>query len=202
METHLPGIDLATPHAPCHGLMRKPTLTRMASLVSAAGAALLIAACGGGGGTATTTAADPVDKYLGTWGTTACFVDAATGVSFNNTVFTATKIDATRASFTTTASGFANPSCTAPPAATLSLTETAVHDGTATVDGKTVDRFTNTNVTFTVTDATGTTTTPFPDDKDIAFVNGNQLQFGDGTSPPDAQGYPTALDTTFVLTRR
>lgn len=194
METDTLGIDLANPYTPCHGFIRRPAMTRLARLVSAAGTAMLIAACGGGGGggttVASTTAADPIDKYLGNWAT-GCIIDAATGTS-GLVVFTTTnKTSATQASFTTTVTGFANANCTAPPTATVSVAATGVIDGPTTVPSPGVDKIT-------------TTVPGAAPEKDIALLNGNQLQFGNSelTAPKDAQGYPTTLDTTAIFIKQ
>lgn len=158
-------------------------MSRLARLVSAACAAVLIAACGGGGGAALV---DAIDTYLGTW-TTACLIDAGTGRS-ERLVFTAVKTGVNQASFATTATAFPNASCTPPADIASSVVETGVIDGPATVPFPGVDR-----LTFTVPGLAPA--------KDIAFVNGNQLQFGDDLSPLDAQGYPTALDTSTTFFR-
>ncbi len=165
-------------------------MMRLTRLCSAAGAAVLIAACGGGGGggTTATTVTDPTDKYIGIW--TNCQASVVNNINVSVLiVFTATKIDATHGSFTTTASGFANASCTPPavvaPASLPKLSGTVVIDFPASGPSG-ADKITITPLTI-------------PSSKDIAFVNGNLLQFGAELSAKDAQGYPTALDPSVTL---
>lgn len=194
MEIDILGTDLAKPYLSCHGFIRRPGMARLARLFSAASAAMLIAACGGGGGdgTTATTTADPTDKYAGTW--VSC-IPSSTNATSIRVDFTATKIDAIHMSITTRDTIFANTSCTAPPVTPSfvidALSGTAVIDGQATVQSKVVDKFTLTSNLPSVSPI-----------KDIALVNGNQLQFGDAAaSPTDVQGYPTTLDTIAIFAR-
>ena len=170
-------------------------MMRLTRLCSAAGAAVLIAACGGGGGggTTATTVTDPTDQYIGIW--TNCQASVVNNINVSVLiVFTATKIDATHGSFTITASGFANASCTPPavvaPASLPKFSGTVVIDFPASGPSG-ADKITITHLTI-----------PSSKDIDIAFVNGNQLQFGAELSAKDAQGYPTALDTSFTLIKQ
>lgn len=169
-------------------------MMRLTRLFSAAGAAVLIAACGGGGGgTTATTVTDPTDKYIGIW--TNCQPSVVNNINGSVLiVFTATKIDATHGSFTITASGFANASCTPPavvaPASLPKLSGTVVIDFPASGPSG-ADKITITHLTI-----------PSSKDIDIALVNGNQLQFGDELSAKDAQGYPTALDPSVTLIKQ
>lgn len=163
-------------------------MTRLARLVSAAGAALLIAACGGGGGDGGgATAADPIDKYIGSWA--ACIV---VGTLSGQAILAYAKKDTHSASFDLTATLHGNTNCTSPlPGSTVPLDSgTLVIDGTATVESKTVDIVTFNSAPSGVSA------------KDIAFIDGKELRGGDELSPPDAQGYPTALDTGIALTRQ
>ena len=149
-------------------------------LVCAAG----LVACGGGGD-APAASAGPSDKYIGSWGT--CLFTGPGTISAS-AVFTFTRIDATRANYTLTATGFGNPDCTGPvPGAMVTQSGTVSIDGTGIADGKPIEKI--------------TTTAAGVSDKDIVYLNGNQLQFGNGT-PVDADGYPTTLDTSVVFTRQ
>ena len=168
-------------------------MTRLARLVSIAGAAVLIGACGGGGGGGMTalTPADPSDKFIGSWATCIAFV--VNGIDLSAlTVFTAAKIDATHGSFATTATPFANAGC-APPAAGAPVPVPEL-TGTVAIDSAASGPFGADRITITPSAA--------PSFKDIALVNGNQLQFGDELSPPDAQGYPSTLDTLAIFIRQ
>lgn len=193
METGTLGIDLANPYTPCDGFIRRLAMTRLARLVSAAGAAVLIAACGGGGGGDTTAVlpADPIDKYIGAWAV--CIPDPALNASAR-LEFTAAKIGATQASSSAQAIGFANTSCVPPAAIIIPIQE---FSGIGVIDFPASGPSGADKVTFTPSN------TAIPSFKDITLVlNGNQLQFGDGASLPDAQGYPTALDSTITFTRQ
>lgn len=168
-------------------------MIRWAWLISA-GAAASIAACGGGGGDGSTsalTAADPTDKYVGTW--TNCLVVTANGITVSAlTSFTATKIDATHGSVTTTVTGFANGSC-APPAVTAAIAVPEL-SGTVTIDSPGSGPSGSDKITVTPS--------TLPSFKELALVTGSQLQFSDPFSAKDTQGYPTALDSSFILTRQ
>ncbi len=193
METDTLGIDLANPSTPCHGFIRRPAMARLARLVSAAGAAVLIAACGGGGGdtTATATAADPIDQYIGHWAV--CIPDPARNASAR-LEFIATKIGATQASSLAQAIGFPNIGCAPPVAIIIPIPE---FSGIVVIDFPASGPVGADKVTFRPSD------TAIPPSKDITLVlNGIQLQFGDGASPTDAQGYPTALDTSITFTKQ
>lgn len=185
-------------------------MSRLTRLISAACSAVLIAACGGGGG-GSTTAADPIDKYLGSW-VTACVTDFQTFFG-ERSRFTASKIDAIRANFKFDEPHFERADCTG--REILGLRDNEILKGTVVIDGPTtvptpgVDEITFENRTLTVIFVDPNfgliafvTETLLPPKKDIAFVNGNQLQFGNSlpTDPVDPQGYPTTLNTseTFI----
>lgn len=190
METDTLGIDLTNPSTPCHGFIRRPAMARLARLVSAAGAAVLIAACGGGGGGGAIAPDSTTDKYIGIWN--ACVVSGTESILL---FLRFAKIDAKRATFFSTATLHANANCTSPQSILASTEGTGVIDGTTTVQSTVVDK-------ITITDSTGPLTgIPF---KDIALVNGNQLQFGNSadTDPKDPDGYPTTLNTIVIFIRQ
>ena len=168
-------------------------MIRLAWLSSAASAAVLVAACGGGGGgdpTALTTF-EPVDTYVGTW--TNCLVTVVSGVTVSAlTSFTATKVDATHGAFTTTVTVFATNNCTV-----LMLSDPVPVpelSGKGSIDSVGTGPSGSDKITFTPA--------TLPSFKDLALVTGGQLQFGDAGSAKDAQGYPTALDSSFILTKQ
>ncbi|ABE45808.1 hypothetical protein [Polaromonas sp. JS666] len=167
-------------------------MIRLAWLFSAASVAVLVAACGGGdGGTAALISSEPIDKYVGNW--TNCQATVVSGVNVSAlTSFTATKTDATRGSFTTTVTVFAITSCTglklADPVPVPQLSGNVAIDSVGTGPSGS-DKITITPSTL-------------PSFKDLALVTGGQLQFGDAGSAKDAQGYPTALDSSFILTKQ
>jgi len=169
-------------------------MIRLAWLSSAASAAVLVAACGGGGGGggSSLTASDPTDKYVGTW-TNCLVVPVPSGPTVSAlTSFTATKIDATHGSFTTTVTVFATTNCTV-----LMLSDPVLVpelSGKGTIDSVGTGPSGSDKITFTPS--------TLPSFKDIALVTGGQLQFGDAGSAKDAQGYPTALDSSFILTKQ
>ena len=166
-------------------------MIRLAWLSSAASAAVLVAACGGGGGGSSLTTSEPTDKYVGTW--TNCLVTVVNGITVSAlTSFTATKTDATHGSFTTTVTVFAITSCTglklADPVPVPELS------GNVAIDSPGSGPSGSDKITITPS--------TLPSFKELALVTGNQLQFGDAGSAKDAQGYPTALDTSFILTKQ
>lgn len=193
METDTLRIDRANPYTPCRGFIRRPAMTRLARLLSTAGAAVLIAACGGGGGGDTTAVlpADPIDKYIGAWAV--CIPDPPLNASAR-LEFTATKIGTTQASSSAQVIGFANTSCAPPAAIIIPIPE---FTGIGVIDFPASGPSGADKVTFTPSN------TAIPPFKDITLVlNGIQLQFGDAASPPDAQGYPTALDPAITFTKQ
>lgn len=179
---------------PFHNFKRGFIMSRLAWLSAAASAAVLVAACGGGGGGggSSLTASDPADKYIGTW--TNCLVVTVPGSPTISalTSFTATKTDATHGSFTTTVTVFATSNC-----AVLKLADPVPVpelSGSAAIDS--VGTGPSGSDKITITPST------LPSFKDLALVTGGQLQFGDAGSAKDAQGYPTALDSSFILTKQ
>lgn len=169
-------------------------MIRLAWLSCAASAAVLVAACGGGGGggPSALTSFEPVDKYVGTW--TNCLVVTFPGSPTVSalTSFTATKIDATHGTFTTTVTVFATTDCTV-----LMLSDPVPVpelSGSGSIDS--VGTGPSGSDKITITPST------LPSFKDLALVTGGQLQFGDAGSAKDAQGYPTALDSSFILTKQ
>ncbi len=167
-------------------------MIRLAWLSSVASAAVLVAACGGGdGGTAALISSEPIDKYVGNW--TNCRATVVGGVNVSAlTNFTAAKIDATHGSFTTTVSIFATTSCDV--VKLSGPTPVPLLSGNVAIDS--VGTGPSGSDKITITPST------LPSFKDLALVTGSQLQFGDAGSAKDAQGYPTALDSSFILTKQ
>ena len=167
-------------------------MIRLAWLSSVASAAFLVAACGGGdGGTAALISSEPIDKYVGNW--TNCQATVVSGVNVSAlTNFTAAKIDATHGSFTTTVSIFATTDCVvvklSGPTAVPQLS------GNVAIDSPGSGPSGSDKITITPS--------TLPSFKDLALVTGSQLQFGDAGSAKDAQGYPTALDSSFILIKQ
>ena len=177
---------------PFHNFKRGFIMSRLAWLSSAASAAVLVAACGGGGGGSSLPPSEPVDKYVGTW--TNCLVVTIPGSPTVSalTSFTATKVDATHGSFTTTVTIFATSNC-----AVLKLSDPVpVPELSGNVAIDSVGTGPSGSDKITITPPT------LPSFKEIALVTGSQLQFGDPDSAKDAQGYPTALDSKLILTRQ
>lgn len=176
---------------PVSNFKRGSIMIRLAWLFSAASAAVLVAACGGGdGGTATLTTSEPFDKYVGNW--TNCQLTVVSGVSASVlTSFTATKINATHGSFTTTVSIFATTSCDV--VKLSGPTPIPQLSGSVAIDSPGSGPSGSDRITITPS--------TLPSFKELALVTGNQLQFGDAGSAKDALGYPTALDSSFILTR-
>jgi len=168
-------------------------MIRLAWLFSAASAAVLVAACGGGdGGSAALISSEPIDKYVGNWSN--CQATVVSGVNVSAlTSFTAAKIDATHGSFTTTVTIFATTDC-----AVVKLsgpTPVPQLSGSVAIDSPGSGPSGSDRITITPS--------TLPSFKDLALVTGgSQLQFGDAGSPKDALGYPTALDSSFILTRQ
>ena len=153
----------------------------------------LLVACGGGGSSTpaqTPVVADVTDKYVGTW--TVCVPNApAASVGATKEVINWKKTSATVATYDFTQTSYANTTCAGTPTSTNTSTGTDTFVGTKLIGSTSVDK-------ISVIDSTAPTTTL----KGISTVVGNLLKTGDGNSPLDAEGYPTALDTVYIYTKQ
>lgn len=199
-----------------------------------------LAACGGGGGGggdagdagdasvagSSPAAADPIDKYMGTFVSNCRAPDPGVTLSAGGSTLqtqwtwsTPTKVSATKATFVLTLRTYASKDCSGQAYSTLTVpadgnTYMQV-DGTATIGTQTVDKMTfGEGVYFPGFSAQTITIngvryagSPFTDRtpqtyKNISLLQGNAFYGGDISKPKDAQGYPTVLDTTPSATKQ
>lgn len=151
----------------------------------AIGLCAFLAACGGGGDAAPTPPPTPpvTDKYVGNWGT----VCVAGPGGFFKSILVITKKSATVYTASARIDKFTTSNCSGAgtPVPGDSGTEEFMVVGSKAASGKTVDKITN----------------PTGGEKDIAFADSTNLQFGNESSL-DAEGFPVALDTTVTLTKQ
>ncbi len=176
-----------------------PLLHDMKTRFAASAAAALLAACGGGSGdappasTEAPAAADPVDKYVGTWeilchswryGGMPGDPDAPDNRS-TRALSVVTKLDAHRFSSVTTQYDYTDDTtCSGTAAIEVKEPDTLEWWGTKTVDGVEVDRLYQMREPWPV--------------RAIARVVDDRLYSvtADIGTPTDAQGFPLALDST------
>lgn len=167
--------------------MRKKLMVAMLGIAALAG-------CGGGG--SDNPNIDVVDKFLGTW--SKC--DSVFGLPpalKSEYIITKLGVDSVHITYRTLAYAL-DPTCTLGGFPTVVLDEaTATHKGTKTVDGKTVDKL---DVGYTKRNLLNAD--PANIDKDIAFVNGNELSLGAIGGSNDAEGYPTGLNSLRTYTKQ
>jgi hypothetical protein len=149
-----------------------------------------LVACGGGGGSSSPAAtADVVDKYVGTW--VACVASGASSIKETNIEV---KANTTTLSYTFIQESFSNTTCSGVAnAGTYTETGTINFVGTKTVGADTVDKVVGTIITPAASASTA---------KSISLVSGNTLRIGTDSSPDDAEGFPTALDTVYVYIKQ
>lgn len=173
-------------------------LTRRANTLLASVALATLAACGGGGGSdgdsnANGASAAGIDKYVGSWQSNCISETVSTEqgpVTASARLFvTNTKVSDTVLSVVTGSKGYLGSTCsgTAYYSDDALSTETATLTGTGTVGGQSVDKF-----SYAGTDGNYL---------NIAQLSGGKLYLG-SDEDLDASGYPTALDTSFYLTKR
>jgi len=211
-------------------------------LLSAALMAAALSACGGGGsdsttesnpassagnpsgGTTTTTpvgtSAAGADKYVGTWvsgcADSVAVAASAPTVALKQTVaYTFAKVSDAKASLVQVTNIYASTGCTGAALATHTnavSSNALVIDGTATVDGSSVDKVTVTIGAIGGLSAGGTINLNgivYPGNyfmvtsttKNLTKLAGNALNFGN-TAALDAQGYPTALNSNLTYTKQ
>ena len=155
----------------------------------------VLAACGGGDDTSSSTpvvTTDVADKYVGTW--VGC---GAEGADSGRVVLTASKTSATSISYTvTTTLHTGSTTCGGVGTPNYNERGTIVYRGTKVIGSDTVDLGEGT-VTF---DNDPSDSEPRVE-KDISLVSGNTIYFGDDTAL-DVNGYPTAIDRTFFVTKQ
>jgi hypothetical protein len=172
------------------------TLKNLFSLVAMTA---VLAACGGGGDAAPAPAQLPAgaaDKFVGSWGSCAPVTGAVNGVLSARTLFVYTKTGATTLNLSVDGQGFKSAGCAGTAFNTITAIGTAnvTLNGTKLIGTQTVDRLDYVAKSTSITAFNGNL-------KDVALVSGTTLTFG-GTSVPDANGYPTALDTLGVQTKQ
>ena len=161
-------------------------------------ATAVLTACGGGGGSDAVPAPATVtaDKYVGTWGNCAPVTGAANGVLSARTDFVFAKTGPTTLTYSLDGTYFKAVNCTGPVFDTIKAiaTGTATINGTKVAGSDTVDRVDFVGVSKDIPELNGAF-------KEIALITGNILKFS-ASSTADAQGYPTALDNTTLLTKQ
>lgn len=161
----------------------KRSLIACFALVSTA----VLTGCGGGGGDAGDAPPAAIDKYIGTWSN--CFRDASSSAK---EIDTFVKASATTANYTVVTDNYNSPDCTG--VARTSETErgTMSLQGTKRIGTETVDQIIAADQTSGAV-------------KQILVIRGNQLVFGesvDNGGTLDSNGYPTALDTHYILLKQ
>jgi hypothetical protein len=165
---------------------------RHLGLALAVACAATLAACGSGGDDdgdgATPSGTGPAARYTGTW-LSNCQIDTNAENSSFKTKLVITQINSTQAKvvgsyigYTTTAN------CTGTTANVPGWEEVDTVTGTKEVDGKVVDK-------ITYKDSGG-------EYKYLSYTDGKTLLYADDDSTPDADGYPTHLDGSFVFTKQ
>ena len=173
------------------------TYMKIISILAVSCTFLALVACGGGGGDAAPApAAVSADKYVGVWGNCQPVTAATNGVLSARSDFVFTKTGATTLSYSVDGTGFKAANCTGPVFNNIKAlaTGTATINGTKVVGSDTVDRIDFVGVSKDIPELNG----PF---KEIALIAGNILKLS-APSAADAQGYPTALDNTFLFTKQ
>jgi hypothetical protein len=166
---------------------------KFAFFLSSILAAVSLVACGGGGSNTPTTTfkADAVDKYAGVW-ITKCESGGTNPPSSEKTSLTVTKTGSSSASYVTNNLFYPNTACTG------SALTTAGETGVVTLVG--VKMTTNSIEVDKLDFVIAHPGMPSTTDKDIGFVSGTTLQFGDISS--DANGYPIALNDFNVFVKQ
>jgi hypothetical protein len=174
---------------------------KLSLLFASVAVAATLIACGGGGGgdapaPAPSTASSGTDKYAGTWGNCTPITGAANGILSGRSDFVFTKTSETVMGGSLNYVYFKTTDCSGAVTTTLTSVGTAIVtiNGTKLVGAQTVDRLDFIAKSATVSEFNGSL-------KDIGLVSGNTIIFG-ASSAPDANGYPTALDTSTVFTKQ
>jgi hypothetical protein len=194
----------------------KNNKTKPSALAIACGSLLMVslAGCGGGGDDAGASgfAAEPAQKYVGTWvepcdDSTVARESAPLVFLKQKVRITYTKVSASKLSFVTVSDIYPTTDCSGTPlvsqtnnAAGNSLTV----DGTKTVNGQVVDKITvvlsnvgglsgGAGIVINGLVYPGDYFTAIGTFKDIALVNGNQFITSELNAPQDVQGYPDRL---------
>jgi hypothetical protein len=176
---------------------------KLSTLFSLVAASALLSACGGGGGGTAAPAAVPVagpveasDKFVGSWAHCDPVTGAANGVLSAKTVFVYTKTGATTLNLSVDGAGYKAANCagTAFNSITGVATAGVTLNGTKLIGTQTVERLDMVGKSATITALNGNL-------KDIALVTATTMQFG-ASSVPDANGYPTVIDTTAVFAKQ
>jgi hypothetical protein len=161
------------------------------SLLSLVAATLV--ACGGGGDSAP---AANADKYVGSWAICVPTTSTTNGVLSGRATYVFAKTTETALSVSLDYTFYGTTNC----AGSASTTSTGVATGTVNLNGtKTVGTDTVDRLNFALTSKVDAELNgPF---KDIGLISGNTLKFG-ASSAADAEGYPTAIDSTGVFTKQ
>lgn len=192
-----------------------------------AATAAMLAACGGGDGDTVSGpgGAEPIEKYMGTFVSVCRAEDPSITTSAGlplrsqETWSAPTKVSATKASFVLTLRTFTSSDCSGTAFSELSQNAGGNTffqvDGTATIDGKAVDKMTiGEGVWFPGIAANVITVNGVSYsgpkfsrqapliEKEVLSLVGNALSEGDRSKPLDAQGYPTALSSTPSATKQ
>jgi hypothetical protein len=159
----------------------------------------VLAACGGGSNSPPPTqnpTAGSAAKYVGTWRNCAPVTNAANGVMSASTDFVFTQSGDSSLSLVVNAKGYTASACGGAPFNAIDnfATGSVTLAGTKTVSGLVVDLAEFSLISRQSPNLNGSFL-------DIMAVEGNALRLG-GPSTPDAQGYPTALDTTLSYTKQ
>jgi hypothetical protein len=161
-------------------------------------------------------AAAPLTGYSGTWvGNCVQRSSISIGGTFAYTIGTINfnSASATNVNGSISNKIYGNSTCTGTPAATDSQNFSFTIDGTAIIDGKTVDQVTQTLQAINSAAESAATTingvsyvanyfTRIDTFKTLLFINGNQLFEGAGAGSATVTVYPTSLRTTATATRQ
>jgi hypothetical protein len=168
-------------------IMRKKLIFMLLGIAALAG-------CGGGGSDSPNI--DVVDKYVGTWSKCDSLLGLPPALK-SQYIITKLSVDSVHITYRTL--GYAiDPTCTLGGFPTVVLDEAAAtHKGTKTVSAKTVDK-----LDLSYTKRNLLSADPANIDKDIGFVNGNELSLGAIGGSNDAEGYPTGLNSLRTYTKQ
>jgi hypothetical protein len=163
---------------------------RSAMAAAALCSLLALSACGGGSGGGDAPAARPssngsADVYVGNW-LSNCIASAPGGGRIRSVI---TKTAAQKLNVASQVLVYGNTACGGDVLKAVDNGfEVFTLNGSKTVDGKTVDK-------VIISGSSG-------DVKLLAYTDGSTILLGDDDSASDLEGYPTALDTSYVLTRQ
>jgi hypothetical protein len=197
-------LQLSLPPHKIHFLTLDINIMKLHSIFALLAVTATLAACGGGGGDAPTPTPTPVlilassgtDKYVGTWGNCQPVAPGASGILSARTNFVFTKTNINVMDLSVDGVGYKTTDCSGAAADAITGIGTAVVtiNGAKLLGTQTVDRLDFVAKSATISSFNGNL-------KDLGFITGNTLLFS-ASSSGDANGYPTALDTTTIFTKQ